>query len=162
METYKNIDVVDKFWIAYTDTSNPKFGVLSAGLSITTGQTTLEILDTEIEMSDRLGVLTGTPDYYDQNKIEDPVPIVFAEEELAIIRGTMVVSPWQLRRALNQLNLRDNVEAAVQAGDQDTQDGWDYASSFERLNPLVLSLAVGLGMTAEEMDDVFRLAVTFK
>lgn len=71
------------------------------------------------------------------------------------------VSPWQMRRALNQLKLRDSVEAAVAAADQDTKDGWDYALEIRRDNPLINGMASGLGMTAAQLDELFLLAASF-
>jgi len=72
------------------------------------------------------------------------------------------VSPWQMRRALNQLGLRAMVEAAVAAGDQDARDGWDYALEIRRDNPLLAGMASALGMTNAQLDDLFRLAASFQ
>jgi hypothetical protein len=81
---------------------------------------------------------------------QDPNPVPFS------------VTPWQMRRALNQLGLRSAVEAAVAGTDQDTRDGWDYALEIRRDNPLISGLAAGLGLTTSQVDDLFRLAYTFK
>lgn len=72
------------------------------------------------------------------------------------------VTPWQMRRALNQLGLRAMVEAAVAAGDQDSKDGWDYALEIRRDNPLLAGMAQALGMTGAQLDDLFRLAASFQ
>lgn len=72
-----------------------------------------------------------------------------------------VVSPWQMRRALNQIGLRATVEAAVAAGDQDTKDGWEFASEFRRDNALLLGMAAALNLTEQDLDDLFTLAATF-
>lgn len=72
------------------------------------------------------------------------------------------VTPWQMRRALNQLGLRAMVEAAVAAGDQDAKDGWDYALEIRRDNPLLAGMAQALGMTGAQLDDLFRLAASFQ
>ena len=71
-----------------------------------------------------------------------------------------VVSAWQIRKALNQLALRDAVEQAVAQADQDTRDAWEYAADFKRDHPLVVSLGTALGKTPEELDALFALAVT--
>lgn len=70
------------------------------------------------------------------------------------------VSAWQIRKGLNASGLRDAVEAAVAAADQDTQDAWQYAKEFERDHPLVKSLAAGLGKTDTEIDALFALSAT--
>jgi hypothetical protein len=68
------------------------------------------------------------------------------------------VSPWQIRRALNQLGLRASVEQAVAAADQDVKDGWEFATEFRRDNPLVAAFGQQLGITEEELDQLFILA----
>jgi len=72
------------------------------------------------------------------------------------------VTPWQMRRALNQLGLRAMVEAAVAAGDQDARDGWEFALEIRRDNPLLAGMAAALGMTDAQLDDLFRLAASFR
>jgi hypothetical protein len=73
-----------------------------------------------------------------------------------------VVSPWQMRRALNQLGLRAAIEAALASADQDTKDGWAVASEFRRDHDFINRMAAGLGMTSPQLDDLFRLAAAFK
>ena len=71
------------------------------------------------------------------------------------------VTPFQLRRALNEANLRDEVEAVIDSADQDTKDGWEYATYYERDNPLLLALVPALGVTTEEIDEIFLRAAEF-
>ncbi|WP_035676047.1 hypothetical protein [Bradyrhizobium liaoningense] len=61
---------------------------------------------------------------------------------------------------LNLLGLRADVEAWVQAADQDTRDNWQYATEFVRNNNLVEVAAEELGKTPEEVDELFELAKT--
>lgn len=70
------------------------------------------------------------------------------------------VSAWQIRKALNQLELRDVVENAVVVADRETRDAWEYATEFRRDHSLVVSLGATLGKTSEELDALFSLAVT--
>lgn len=70
------------------------------------------------------------------------------------------VSPFQLRLALNTLNLRDAVETLVAASSQEIKDGWEYATEFKRDNAFLLSIQPELGMTDEQIDEVFLLAAT--
>jgi len=37
---------------------------------------------------------------------------------------------------------------------------WEYASEIRRDSPLIAALAPALGLTAEQVDDMFRMAVT--
>lgn len=78
----------------------------------------------------------------------DPLPIV-------------PVTPWQIRKALNETGLRQYVEEAVEAADVTVQDGWRYATEFRRTDPLVIGMGQALGKTDSELDELFRLAATF-
>jgi hypothetical protein len=72
------------------------------------------------------------------------------------------VTPWQMRRALNQIGLRSTVESAVAAASQDNRDGWEYALEIRRDNQLLANMAAALGMGESQLDDLFRLAGTFQ
>lgn len=73
----------------------------------------------------------------------------------------IIVSPWQLRKALNQQGLRQQVEDAVTAStDYDLKDGWQYATEFVESDPLVISMTTALGMTEQDRTDLFVLAST--
>ena len=70
------------------------------------------------------------------------------------------ITAWQIRKALNQMGLREAVEAAVAAGPQDAKDAWAYANEFERGHPLIESFAQALGKTDEDIDALFALGAT--
>lgn len=70
------------------------------------------------------------------------------------------VTPRQIRLALSQLGLRSAVEAAVASADQDTKDTWEFATSCDRDNPLLVGMATSLGMTSTDIDNLFLLAGT--
>lgn len=73
-----------------------------------------------------------------------------------------VVTPRQIRWALNAAGLRGTVEGAIAAADQNTKDAWEFSNEVRRDNPLLNSLAAALGMTSEQLDDLFRLAASFE
>lgn len=76
-------------------------------------------------------------------------------------RESLVVTPWQIRKALNAANLRTLVENAVTLStDIVIKDGWEFAQEFKRLDPFVVNLGTSLGKTEEEMDQLFKLAKT--
>lgn len=81
-------------------------------------------------------------------------------EYMTRIRESMACSPWQMRKALDATGDRDAVEAAITSADRATQDAWEYATQFERLNHLVLTFGQVLGKTEVELDALFELAVT--
>lgn len=73
------------------------------------------------------------------------------------------VSPRQICQAMNRVPygdgfLRDAVEAAVLAGDQDLKDWWGKSTAFERHNPQVLVMASALGVSEADLDQLWTLA----
>jgi hypothetical protein len=75
------------------------------------------------------------------------------------------VTMRQARIALIQLGLFDKVEAALAAIPDPiqrkvAQQTWEYSAAVERFNPLIVMLAPALGLTAGQVDDLFRLAAT--
>lgn len=72
--------------------------------------------------------------------------------------AVLTCSPRQLRLALNQLGLRDAVEAYVAAASQDVKDSWEYTTEFTRTHPLLVAAGAGLGKTEQEIDALFQLA----
>lgn len=71
------------------------------------------------------------------------------------------VTPRQIRRVLNAHGLRAAVEAAVAAAPQDVRDEWEYALEIRRDYPLMTAMAAQLGLTDEQLDDLFRAAATY-
>jgi len=72
------------------------------------------------------------------------------------------VTQWQIRRAINAAGLRSAVEAAVAAADQTTKDGWEFAGSVRRDNEVLTNMAAALGLTAAQIDALFRTAAALK
>lgn len=70
------------------------------------------------------------------------------------------VTPRQIRQALTRAGLRAAVEYAVSQSDQDTKDWWEYSTVFERHNPQVIAMAVALGVSDSQVDDLWRLGDT--
>lgn len=71
-----------------------------------------------------------------------------------------IVSPRQIRQALTASGLRAQVEAAVAAGDQDLKDWWEFATQLEQNHPMVNAMAIGIGVTGEQLDALFELAAS--
>lgn len=88
-------------------------------------------------------------DVYESGVFTRPAPSIPVPTE---------VSPAQFRRALNQLDYRNMVEAAIAQADQDTKDMWEYSLSLHRDNPLLVSMAEQLSITPQQLDEVFILA----
>lgn len=70
-------------------------------------------------------------------------------------------SPWQMRKVLNQLGLRQVVEDVISAStDQTLKDGWEFATEFRSDDPFVINMGAALGKSEEETRDLISLART--
>lgn len=73
----------------------------------------------------------------------------------------VVCSPWQIRKVLNQLGLRQDIESAVLSSpDQAIKDGWEFATEFRSDDTFVLSIGASVGKTPEEVFSLIQLAST--
>lgn len=99
--------------------------------------------------------LLGTDDCVIEDYIPPAPPPL---EELILV---YVCSPWQIRKALNQLGLRQAVEDAV-AGSNDIamKDGWEFATSFASNNPFVIGIGTALGKTQDDIVEIIKFAGT--
>lgn len=69
-----------------------------------------------------------------------------------------VVSMRQARLALLQLGLLSTVDASVAAGSEADKITWEYATEVNRNEALVQNLAVVLGLSEQDLDNLFALA----
>lgn len=70
------------------------------------------------------------------------------------------VTRGQFKLALLQMDLLDDVEAAIALADRATQINYAERLDFERNHPLVITMAAALGKTDAEVDALFVLAAT--
>lgn len=75
-------------------------------------------------------------------------------------RETAECGPLEIRRALRSLGKLADVVAYIELQDEEVQESWEYAGLFKRNDPLVLVAQQVIGATDEEMDELFKLAVT--
>lgn len=86
------------------------------------------------------------PQSADPIQVESPVP---------------TCTPWQIRKALNALGLRQQVEDAVaQSEVLDVKDGWATASVFRSDDPFVIGIAQAVGKTEAEVAEIIKYART--
>lgn len=69
-------------------------------------------------------------------------------------------TPRQARLALLQAGLLDQAQAAVDAAGPAAKITWDYALEIRREDPLIVGIGVLLGITSEQIDNLFRTANT--
>jgi hypothetical protein len=75
--------------------------------------------------------------------------------------GVAVCTPWQIRKALNSLGLRQAVEDAVEASDDIAlKDGWEFATEFRSDDPFVLSMGTMLGKDEAETRELIEMAAS--
>lgn len=94
--------------------------------------------------------------------------VINREPTIEEIRAAMTpLTPRQLRLAIvvhADISLA-SVQAAIDAIPDPTereaaQVEWDYATKFERLHPTILRLGASLGLTPEQIDDLWVIAET--
>lgn len=79
------------------------------------------------------------------------------EDEIIEYRKSQVpqsITPLQAKLQLLKLGLLDEVELLV-TGDRTSQLYWEYASVIERDNEILLMMAEQLGLTSEQVDEMF-------
>lgn len=70
------------------------------------------------------------------------------------------VTRAQFILALLQLDLLDDVEAAIAVADRATQINYEERLEFERTHPVTLAMAAAMGKTNQDLDALFVLAAT--
>lgn len=66
------------------------------------------------------------------------------------------VTAYQARAALLAANLLDDVEAAVSVSpDRNLKLAWEHALHFERNHPMISGIAGALGLSDEQLDELF-------
>lgn len=71
-----------------------------------------------------------------------------------------VIPAWKGKAALREAGLLNAVEAAVAAAGGRVHDAWIGASEWSRSSDFLLSLATSLGLTTQQVDEMFRAADT--
>ena len=79
---------------------------------------------------------------------------------LARWRGQLTVTPRQARLALQQAGLITAVTAWIAAADEATRIEWEFALEVRRDWPPITACAAALGLTDEQLDELFTLAAT--
>lgn len=86
------------------------------------------------------------------------------EEEIQNRRAQTQVSMRQARLALLNEGFLSQIEAAIAslpAGQKEAAEiEWEYGSNVERLSPWVVQITSALGMTDEQVDELFAYAST--
>lgn len=81
--------------------------------------------------------------------------------ELDAWRASLFCGPLQFRRALRAMNLMQTVKTYMETAPEEVVEAWEYATSIVRMDPLVLAMQQELEASDEDVDNLFRLALTF-
>ena len=66
---------------------------------------------------------------------------------------------WQIRKALNNRNLRQAVEDAVAAStEQELHDGWEYATEIKSDDSFVIMMGQTIGLDQAGVDELIQYA----
>lgn len=65
------------------------------------------------------------------------------------------VTPYQARCALDAAGLLDAVEAIVAQAPRQTRNAWEYGITVNRNSAMINDLGAALGLTAEQIDNLF-------
>lgn len=79
-------------------------------------------------------------------------------EQLEEWRKTATVSKFQAKAALAQAGLLGQAKQAVANADEITQIAWEDATTFNRNSPTIATMAAALGLTDDQVDDLFKQA----
>jgi hypothetical protein len=69
------------------------------------------------------------------------------------------ITPLQARRVLLAVGLLDDVETMIAQAPREARLAWEYAVEIYRNDPTLAMLATSLGLTSDQIDDLFRSAV---
>jgi len=90
-----------------------------------------------------------------------PCEVILPPEPVIAPPAPLSITPWQIRKALIQLELDEQVEAMVAASDDKVlKAGWEYATEFVETDPFVVAMGASLGKTPEELHELFLFAGT--
>lgn len=84
--------------------------------------------------------------------------IPWTDEQMQAFRSSLRCGPLQLRKALRQLGLYDEVETAINNLGGEALEAWSVAATIRRLDPVVLQLQSIIDKSENEVDDIFILA----
>ena len=112
------------------------------------------------------GEVSRLPDADRRVVVETPLVVDLTPDEIEALRPPVpaTVTNFQARAALLNAGLFDRVNDALLAlpANSTARQAWEYANDLTRNGTLVNSMAETLGLTATQLDDLFRHAATIE
>jgi predicted component of type VI protein secretion system len=122
-----------------------RFNILENGVVVNTIVASIEYIQRKYQ-TDQYEQLPDIP----EPERPDPIP--------------QSVTMRQARLALLQQGLLDQVDTVIDSLDEPERSAakieWEYSQTVERDRPLIQALAPGLGLTEDDLDNLFKLAAT--
>lgn len=81
------------------------------------------------------------------------------EAPLVVVPAPQTITPLQARRAIRAAGLLSAVNAFIAEQPEEVQEAWEYCVEVRRDDALIAAAQVALGLTSEQVDDLFRAAV---
>jgi hypothetical protein len=106
--------------------------------------------------------LVETEPYIENGVVYDVTVELLTPDDLERRQQIHDITPRQIRHALNRKGWRGMVESAVSQGSQDLKDWWEFSTIYERNHPLVDSMGQNLGLSSQDIDDLWILASTLQ
>ena len=122
---------------------------------------TFPVLDTPQPEIDPLwqNISVAPPVQHDGQWFQEWTVTVVSPEEhdvrVAAYRSSLFCSPLQGKIELENRGLLDAAEAEVAAADKITRLAWNNATVWYRTSPMIESLGAGLGLSPEDLDNLF-------
>lgn len=101
---------------------------------------------------------------YEQLRLNPPMDDEAIAKEVAKRKEELkvkVITPLQAKLQLHAMGLFDEVEAMV-AADRGVQLYWECALEIQREHPTLMAIATQLGLTSEQLDEMFMEASRLK
>lgn len=112
-----------------------------------------------VRRSGRVVACGPNEDFY--QPVVEAGDVMTIEATMPPIVRSVSCTPWQIRKALNALGLRQQVETAVSESEvMEVRDGWEFATVFRSDDPLVLGLSAAIGKTQAEVEEIIQYAST--
>ena len=130
--------------------SYPMWNKPRTGILIDRGNGVLAFVESGPEFEALKG---SAPDWHEAETSRLPEPPI--EEQ----RAAMICTPAQMRLTLHRMGLLTQVQAIAEA-DPEASIIWEYATRIERNSPLIEALGGPEGFPPEQIDDIFRAAMS--
>lgn len=166
-------DAVERDGVQIAGQPSKAYGVGEAGafpLADIVSTVTADALAQVEAQAAQIAALTADKSAADQARDAALAQVADLQAQLAALQGDVIngvpqrVTMRQARLALHAAGLLAGVDVAIDALPEPQKTAarieWDYSSAIDRLKPVVVMLGAALGLTPEQIDQLFVTAAT--